>query len=178
MKKLIYTLVMGGLLIASCESKKNADNSHESHQPAATSAEQSNNSKKSIPSETHGNVGEVHISINYHSPAARGRVIWGGLVPHGEVWVAGAHTATSVEFSKAIEVEGTVIPEGKYAFFTIPGQEKWTLILYKIWEQPLADDYDQADDVIRVYGRGEDFIPNGPYRIYAADIAGIYRNAF
>ena len=149
MKKLIYTLALA-LLIASCQNKKSGHDGHEHHQPEAASATQPDNSKKSIPQEAHGNVGDAHISVYYHSPAVRDRVIWGGLVPYGEVWVTGAHSATSVEFSKAIEIEGTTISKGKYALFTIPGQERWTLILNKNWEQHLADDYDQAEDVIRI----------------------------
>lgn len=149
MKKLIYTLALA-LLIASCQNKKSGHDGHEHHQPEAASATQPENSKKSIPQEAHGNVGNAHVSVYYHSPAVRSRVIWGGLVPYEEVWVAGAHSATSVEFSKAIEIEGTTISKGKYAFFTIPKQERWTLILNKNWEQHLADDYDQAEDVIRI----------------------------
>jgi hypothetical protein len=149
MNKLIYTLALG-LLIVSCQNKKGGNGGHEHHQPEKASTEQSDNSKKSIPQEAHGNVGDTHITIKYHSPAVRERVIWGGLVPYGEVWVTGAHSATNIEFSKAIQVEETTIPKGKYAFFTIPGQERWTLILNKNWEQHLADNYDQAEDVIRI----------------------------
>lgn len=149
MKKLIYTLALG-LLIVSCQNKKGENGGHEHHQPEKAPTEQSDNSKKSIPQEAHGNVGDTHITIKYHSPAVRERVIWGGLVPYGEVWVTGAHSATNIEFSKAIQVEETTIPKGKYAFFTIPGQDRWTLILNKNWEQHLADDYDQAEDVIRI----------------------------
>ncbi|OYX15865.1 MAG: hypothetical protein B7Z16_12580 [Algoriphagus sp. 32-45-6] len=144
MNKLIYTLALG-LLIVSCQNKKGENGGHEHHQPEKAPTEQSDNSKKSIPQEAHGNVGDAHVSVYYHSPAVRSRVIWGGLVPFDEVWVAGAHSATSIEFSKAIEIEGTTIPKGKYAFFTIPGQERWTLILNKN-----ADDYDQAEDIIRI----------------------------
>jgi len=149
MNKLIYTLALG-LLIVSCQNKKGENGEHEHHQPEKAPTEQSDNSKKSIPQEAHGNVGNAHVSINYHSPAVRGRVIWGGLVPYDEVWVTGAHSATNIEFSKAIQVEETTIPKGKYAFFTIPGQDRWTLILNKNWEQHLADDYDQAEDIIRI----------------------------
>ena len=151
MNKLIYTLVLG-LLIISCKSNQSEHSGHEHREPeAATSAaEKSDNSKKSIPREAHGNVGDVHISMYYHSPAVRERVIWGGLVPFGEVWVTGAHSATNMEFSKAIKIAGTTIPKGKYAFFTIPGQDHWALILNKNWEQHLTDDYDQKEDVIRI----------------------------
>ena len=71
------------------------------------------------------------------------------LVPFEKVWVTGANNATSIEFDRAVEVAGTVIPAGKYAFFTIPGKETWTLILNKNWELHLADKYDPKDDVVR-----------------------------
>lgn len=158
MNKLIYTLALG-LLIASCQNKKSEHGEYEHHQPEKAPTEQSDNSKKSIPQEAHGNVGNAHVSINYHSPAVRGRVIWGGLVPYDEVWVTGAHSATTIEFSKVIQIEETTIPKGKYAFFTIPGQERWTLILNKNWEQHLADDYDQAEDIIRFEVTAETEMP-------------------
>ncbi len=95
------------------------------------------------------NVGDVHVHIDYSSPSVRGRVIWGGLVAYDNVWVSGAHSATSVDFSKDVLVNGQLVPAGKYAFFTIPGKEKWTVILNKNYEQHLADDYDPAEDVLR-----------------------------
>ncbi|GIL24000.1 MAG: hypothetical protein BroJett042_25130 [Bacteroidota bacterium] len=171
MKKLIYTLALA-LLIASCQNKKSGHDGHEHHQPEAASATQPENSKKSIPQEAHGNVGNAHVSVYYHSPAVRSRVIWGGLVPYEEVWVAGAHSATSVEFSKAIKIAGTTIPKGKYAFFTIPGQERWTLILNKNWEQHLADDYDQAEDVIRIEVTPETGMPLAERLTYTIEDKG------
>ena len=106
--------------------------------------------KKSIPKEAHAQIGEVHTMIHYHAPAVRGRTIWGGLVPYGEVWVTGAHSATSWEFNKDIVIGNKTIPAGKYAVFTIPGKEKWTVIINKNWEQHLADEYDKIDDLVRV----------------------------
>ena len=57
-------------------------------------------SKKSIPTETRKWVGNTDIKINYHSPGVRGRIIWGGLVPYDNVWVTGAHKATTLEIGK------------------------------------------------------------------------------
>ena len=90
------------------------------------------------------------MMIKYHAPAVRGRMIWGGLVPYGEVWVTGAHSATSWEFDKDIVINDKTIPAGKYAIFTIPNKEKWTVIINKKWEQHLADKYDAKDDVVRM----------------------------
>ena len=110
----------------------------------------SDTTKKSIPKETHVQIGEVHMMIHYHSPAVRGRVIWGGLVPYGEVWVTGAHSATTWEFNKDISIDGKVIPHGKYAVFTIPDKDSWIFILNKKWDQHLTDEYDGKDDVLRL----------------------------
>ena len=95
-------------------------------------------------------IGEAQISLNYYSPAVRGRVIWGGLVPYDQVWVTGAHKATSIEFDRNIRIGDTTIEPGKYALFTIPGREQWAIIFNKNWDQHLTDEYDQKDDVVRV----------------------------
>lgn len=107
-------------------------------------------SKKSIKSMAYAIVNGDSIKINYHSPGVRKRIIWGGLVPYDEVWVTGAHDATTLEMPKAFVVNGKEIPAGKYAFFTIPGQKEWTLIINKNWKQHLATEYDEKDDIIRI----------------------------
>jgi len=107
-------------------------------------------SKKSIPSETRKGIGNTDISINYHAPAVRGRVIWGGLVAYDSVWVAGAHQATSLEVDQEFEIGTTTIPAGKYALFAIPGRQEWTIIINRNWKQHLADDYQQSEDVVRI----------------------------
>lgn len=107
--------------------------------------------KKSIRSMAVGLSGtDTLVKINYHSPGVRNRIIWGGLVPYGEVWVTGAHNATSFEFSQSVVIGGKELPPGKYAFFTIPGKNEWTLIINKHWDQHLASEYDQNDDLVRV----------------------------
>jgi hypothetical protein len=80
----------------------------------------------------------------------RGRNIWGGLVGYDEVWVSGAHTATSITFERDVQIKDTKVPAGMYAFFTIPGKKEWTLILNKNYNQHLADDYSDKEDVLRV----------------------------
>lgn len=106
--------------------------------------------KKSLAKEEHQQIGDAHLIIKYHAPAVRGRTIWGGLVPYGEVWVAGAHSATSLDIDKDWVVNGKHIPAGKYAIFTIPGKEMWTIIINQNWNQHLADEYDTKDDLVRL----------------------------
>lgn len=107
-------------------------------------------SKKSIRSMAYLAVLGDSIKINYHSPGVRKRVIWGGLVPYEEVWVTGAHDATTLEVPKDFIVNGQQIPAGKYAFFTIPGKKEWTVIINKNWQQHLASEYDEAEDIVRM----------------------------
>ena len=106
--------------------------------------------KKSIKSMAYVVINADSIKINYHSPGVRKRVIWGGLVPYDEVWVTGAHDATTLEMPRAFIVNGKEIPAGKYAFFTIPGKKEWTVVINKNWEQHLASEYDEEDDIVRV----------------------------
>ena len=72
------------------------------------------------------------------------------LVPYNDVWVTGAHFATNMEIDKDFKVAGIYIPKGKYAIFTIPGKEEWTIIINKNWNQHLTDDYLQQDDIVRI----------------------------
>lgn len=107
-------------------------------------------SKRSIKSAAVGIIGQDSIKINYHSPGVRGRIIWGGLVPYDEVWVTGAHDATTLEINRSFIVEGREIPAGKYAIFTIPGKREWIVIINSKWQQHLASEYDQKEDLVRI----------------------------
>ena len=106
--------------------------------------------KKSLPALATENINGNRLTIRYHSPAVRNRIIWGGLVPYDQVWVTGAHSATTLESKSDFLLADTKVPGGKYAFFTIPGKDEWTVILNKNWEQHLADEYNQVDDIVRV----------------------------
>ena len=71
------------------------------------------------------------ITVDYSSPRAKGRKIFGGLVPYGEVWRTGANDATTFVTTAGLSVEGKDVPAGKYTIFTLPTAEKWTLIINK-----------------------------------------------
>ena len=106
--------------------------------------------KGSLKARAMAEVGNVNVTINYYSPAVRGRVIWGGLVPFDNVWVTGAHRATSIEFNHDLVIGGVTVLAGKYALFTIPGKAEWTIIINRNWQQHLADTYNQLEDLVRV----------------------------
>lgn len=106
--------------------------------------------KGSTQARAKGEIGQAHLTINYYSPAVRGRIIWGGLVPFGKVWSTGAHMATNITTDQSLIVEGVILDAGTYALFTIPGKDEWTVIINRNWEQHLTDEYDAKDDVVRV----------------------------
>jgi hypothetical protein len=71
------------------------------------------------------------VTVDYSSPRAKGRKIVGGLVPYGEIWRAGANEATTFVTTGDIAVGGKPVPAGKYTIFTIPGEDKWALVISK-----------------------------------------------
>ena len=71
------------------------------------------------------------IKVNYSSPRAKGRKIFGDLVPFGEVWRTGANEATTFVTDTNLSIGGKDVPAGNYTMFSVPAQDKWTLIINK-----------------------------------------------
>lgn len=80
----------------------------------------------------------------------KGRKIFGDLVPFGSVWRTGANAATTFQFDTEVRIEGQSVAPGKYALYTIPEKNKWTVILSKNTELWGSIGYTDKDDVIRV----------------------------
>jgi hypothetical protein len=93
-------------------------------------------------------VGLTDIEIAYSRPSMKGRQIFGSLVPYGAVWRTGANAATKISFSTPVKLNGTDIAAGTYAFYTIPGENEWTIIVNKGVGQS-GTQYDQNADVAR-----------------------------
>jgi hypothetical protein len=90
------------------------------------------------------------IIVDYSSPRAKGRKIYGELVPYGEVWRAGANEATTFVINTDLTVGGKTVPAGSYTLFVIPNKDKWTLIVSKKtgeWGVPYPG---EKDDLLRV----------------------------
>lgn len=101
-----------------------------------------------------GTVGGANLTITYSRPAKRGRVIFGQIVPWGEVWRTGANEATHLHTDKDIVIGGATVPAGTYTLWTIPRPEGWTLIINKQTGQ-WGTVYDAAQDLVRVEMRDE-----------------------
>jgi Protein of unknown function (DUF2911) len=71
------------------------------------------------------------IKTDYSSPRMRGREIYGGLVPYGQVWRTGANEATTFVTGADVLVGGKAVPAGSYTLFTVPNPNSWTLIVNK-----------------------------------------------
>jgi hypothetical protein len=98
-------------------------------------------------------VGVTKISITYSRPGVKGRKIWGGLVPYGEVWRTGANENTTISFSTPVKVEGHELPAGTYGLQTIPTADDWTIIFSKDANEWGAFSYKQADDALRIQAK-------------------------
>jgi Protein of unknown function (DUF2911) len=71
------------------------------------------------------------VTVDYSSPRMKGRKIFGDLVPYGQVWRTGANEATSFVTTANLTVGNLSVPAGSYTIFTVPNQDKWTLIINK-----------------------------------------------
>ena len=95
-------------------------------------------------------IGVTDITIRYHRPLVAGRKIWGGLVPLGQVWRAGANLNTTIEVSDPVSVEGQPLPRGIYGLHMIPTADSWTIIFSKAASSWGSYTYDKAEDALRV----------------------------
>ncbi len=71
------------------------------------------------------------VTVDYSSPRVKGRKIFGGLVPYGEVWRTGANEASTFVTDTNVVVGSKDVPAGNYTIFTVPKKDKWTLIINK-----------------------------------------------
>lgn len=111
--------------------------------------------RPSPPAELSGVIDSAKITINYSSPAVKGRQIWDALVPYNQVWRTGANEATTFETNKDLTINGQRLPAGKYALFTVPGEKSWTVIFNSVWDQWGAFKYDAEKDVLRINATSE-----------------------
>ena len=94
-------------------------------------------------------VGLTDFEIVYSRPGVKGRTIFGGIVPYGQVWRTGANQATKIAFNTPVKFNGTEVPAGTYALFTIPSESEWTVILNTNAAQWGAYQYNEKADLLR-----------------------------
>lgn len=118
----------------------------------AAAAAQESPQKGPRPSQ-HGSVSqrinETTVTIEYDRPVARGRELYGKLVPYGRVWNPGANDATTLDVSTPVTINGQDLPAGKYSVWAIPRGDEWTVILNKqhaVWHTK----YPEGQDALRL----------------------------
>jgi hypothetical protein len=94
-------------------------------------------------------VGITDFTVDYSSPAMRGRKIFGGLLPYDKLWRTGANASTKLTASRDFTFGETAVPKGTYSVFSIPGATSWTVILNKVADAS-TDQYDAKNDAARV----------------------------
>lgn len=95
-------------------------------------------------------IAATDIEVRYNRPSAKGRMIFGGLVPYGEVWRTGSDASTKISFSTSVSVNGQALQAGTYELFTIPEKEEWTIIFQENQSQWGSYRYDTRNDALRV----------------------------
>jgi hypothetical protein len=95
-------------------------------------------------------IGITDVTINYHRPQVKGRKVFGGLQPYGDVWRAGANENTTIEFTDNVSVEGKPLLKGVYGLHMIPTDGDWTIIFSKNATSWGSFTYDQTEDALRV----------------------------
>lgn len=96
-------------------------------------------------------VGLTEVMLEYARPSAKGRKIFGALVPFDKVWRSGANASTKITITETVQVGGHPLDSGTYAIYTIPGEGSWTIIIHGNTKlRSIAGDaYKPEDDLFR-----------------------------
>ncbi len=135
MKKLTFLVLMFGLLLAGVP-EINAQIDAPQPSPIATVTQE---------------IGLTNMKIVYSRPGLKGRKMFGGHIPYGELWRTGANASTKITVSDDVQIEDNNLPKGTYALYTIPGEEEWTIIFHKNithWGTG-GKNYNEKEDVFR-----------------------------
>ncbi len=99
----------------------------------------------------------TEVKLSYSRPSAKGRKIFGGLVPFGEIWRTGANASTKLTFAEDVKIEGNALKAGTYALYTIPNEKEWTMIIHtNTKHRSIAGDvYKKEEDAFRFTAKPE-----------------------
>jgi hypothetical protein len=140
-------------------------------------------------------VGVTDVTVTYHRPGVKGRVIWGEplpsqaetkgeatldnqntrpkgapIVPWGHVWRAGANEATRFEVTDDVLVNGQKLAAGKYSLHTIPTKEEWTIVFNNDANQWGSFNYDASKDTLRIKVKPEWVAENQEWLEYSIPV--------
>jgi hypothetical protein len=117
-------------------------------------------------------VGLTDVEVNYSRPSAKGRAVFGNLVPFGKLWRTGANENTIVSFSDDVIIDGKTLKKGKYALYTVPKIESWEVIFYSTtdnWGTP--QEFNEANVALRTVVKEEAL--SKPVETFTIGVSGI-----
>jgi hypothetical protein len=91
------------------------------------------------------------VTVEYSRPSAKGRVVYGDVVPFGKTWRTGANASTKITFMEDVKVEGNDLKAGTYAIYSVPNKDSWDIMFYK--DLMLGGDvtnYKAENEVLRI----------------------------
>ena len=92
-----------------------------------------------------------NVKVEYSRPGAKGRAIFGDVVPFGKVWRTGANGATKITFGEDVMVAGKALKAGTYALYTMPNRDKWEVMFYNdLTMGGNVASYKTSDEALRV----------------------------
>lgn len=106
--------------------------------------------RKSQPARVMQMLGMTEVAIAYNRPSARGRKLFGALVPWGKVWCPGADEATTIAFNRDVVVGGQPLAAGKYSLWAIPERDQWTVIFSRATDVFHVPYPGEAQDALRI----------------------------
>jgi hypothetical protein len=94
------------------------------------------------------------ITVEYSRPSAKGRIVYGDVVPFGKVWRTGANSSTKITFTDDVKIDGKDLKAGTYAIYTIPNKEIWDIMFYKdLTLGGNVADYKAENEVLRIQAK-------------------------
>lgn len=123
-------------------------------------------------------VGLTDVKIDYSRPSARGRSVYGELVPFGKLWRTGANANTLISFSEDVVIAGKTLPKGEYALYTLPKADSWDIIFYKDTNNwGLPEKWEESKEALRATVKPEFLSKNvETFTLNIADIDNDYAN--
>ncbi len=114
--------------------------------PAGAKAQEIPKSQLGSVSQT---VAGTRIEIVYRRPVARGRSLFGALVPWGRIWTPSADSSAQFRVSAPVEIDGRLLPAGSYGLWTIPDPAAWRIIFSRA-PSVFHLRYPEGEDALRI----------------------------
>ena len=96
-----------------------------------------------------GKIGLTEVKVDYSRPSARGREVFGNIVPFNEVWRTGANASTKISFSKDVKLNGHPVEAGTYALYSMFQEDSVTVILHSNLDLYGVLGYNEKEDYLR-----------------------------